>query len=83
VAEVDNDNDNDQYEDAGGQQNKDNPIENDVGDLHLQITDEDHQEVATEHRLMLEMRLENPSQWKTEERLNQERMVAEQERMAA
>ena len=32
---------------------------------------------------MLEMRLENPSQWNTEQRLNQERMVAEQERMAA
>jgi hypothetical protein len=77
-AEIVNDNDLDHYEDLGGQRNKDNPIDNDIGDLRSQITDLDRLDVATQNRLMLEMVFENRAQWKTEQRLERERMAAKQ-----
>jgi hypothetical protein len=80
-AEID-DND-DFYDDLGGERHKDSLIDNHSGHLHSQITDQDHRGVATRNRLMLEMLLENLAQWKAEQRLEQERIAAEQERMAA
>jgi hypothetical protein len=82
-AEIADEDDNDLYNDLGGQRNKDIPINNDCGDLRSQITDEDHLDVATQNRLMLEMLLENQAQWKAEQKLERERMAAELERMAA
>jgi len=57
----------------------DSRIDNKIGDLHSQITYPDHLSDATENRLMLEMILENPTQWKPEQRLESERLVAEPE----
>jgi len=82
-AEIEDDDDDDLYDDLGGQRNKDSPIDNDSGDLRSQITDEDRGDVATPNRLMLEMLLENQAQWKTDQRLEREWMVAEREPMAA
>jgi len=83
LREAEIDNDNDLYEDLGGQRNKDSPIDNDSGDLRAPITDEDRRDVATQNRLMLEMLLENEAQWRAEQKLEWERMAAERERMAA
>jgi len=81
-AEINDDDDDDLYEDLGDQRNKDNPINNDVGDLHPQVTDDNRLDVATQTRLKLEMLLENQAQWITEQRLEWERMTAIQEQMA-
>jgi len=80
-AKIDDENDPD--DDLGDQGDKDSPIDNDIGDLHSQITDEDRLDVATQNRLMLEMLLKNQAQWIAEQRHEWERMAAEQERMAA
>jgi len=40
-AEIDNDDDNDLYDDLGGQRNKDSLIDHDSCDLRSQITDKD------------------------------------------
>jgi len=82
-VEIDDDDDDDQYNDIGGQRNKDSLIDNDSGDLRSYISDEDHLDVATENRVMLEMLFENQSQWKTEQRLDRDRMAAEGEWIAA
>jgi len=65
------DDDDDLYDDLGGQRNKDSPIDNNTGDLCSRITDEDRLDVVTQNRLMLEMLLENLAQWKAEQRLKQ------------
>jgi len=83
LPEAEIDDDDDLYDDLGGQRSKDSPIDNDSGDLRSQITDEDRLDVATQNRLTLEMLLENQAQWKAEQRLERERMAAERERMAA
>jgi len=80
-AEIDDDNDLD--DDLGDQGGEDSPNDNDIGDLHSQITDEDRLDVATQNRSMLEMLLENQAQWKAEQKLDRERMAADRERMAA
>ena len=80
-AEIDDDDDLD--DDLRDQGDQDSPIDNDIGDLRSQITDEDRLDVATQNRLMLEMLLENQAQWKAEQKLERERMAAERERMAA
>jgi len=79
LPEAKMDDDHDLYDDLGGQRPKDIPIDNDSGDLRSQITDEDRLDVATQNRLMLEMLLINQAQWKAEQRLERERMVAERE----
>jgi hypothetical protein len=76
LLEAEIDNDNDLYNDLQGQRIKDSPINNDSGDLRSQMTDEDRIDVATQHRLMLEMLFENQAQWKAEQILEQERMAA-------
>ena len=63
-AEIDDDDD--LYDDLGGQRNKDSPIVNISGDLRSQITDQDRLDVATQNRVMLEMLLENQTQRKAE-----------------
>ena len=78
-AKIDTDNDNDIYNDLGCQRNEDCPIDNDTGDLRFQFTDEDRLEMATQNWLMLEMLLENQSQWKAEHNLKQKRMAAKRE----
>jgi len=83
IPEAEIDDDDDLYDDLGGQRSKDSPINNDSGDLRSQITDEDRLDLATQNRLMLEMLLENQAQWKAERRLKRERMADERERMAA
>jgi len=80
-AEIDYDDDLDDH--LGDQGNEDSPIDTDIRDLRSQITDEDHLDVATQNRLMLEMLLENQAQWKAEQKLELERMAAEWQRMAA
>jgi hypothetical protein len=60
------DDDDDLYDNLRGQRNKDSPIDNNSGDLRSQITDQDHLDVATQNRLMLEMLLEIQAQWKAE-----------------
>jgi len=50
-AEIDDDDD--LYDDLGGQGSKDSPIYNNIGDLRSQITDDDCLDVATQHQLML------------------------------
>jgi hypothetical protein len=65
-AEIDDDDEYDIYDDLRGQRNKDSPIDNDSGDLHSKITDEQRLDVVIQHRLMLEMLLENQAQWKAE-----------------
>jgi len=80
-AEIDDDNDLD--DDLGDQGDEDSPIDNDIGDLRSQLTDEDHVNVATQNRLMLEMLLENQAKWKAKKSLEPERIAAEQARMAA
>jgi len=80
-AEIDDDDDLD--DDLGDQGDEDSPIDKDIGDLRSQITDEDLLKVAAQNRLMLEMLLENQAQWTAEQKLERERMVAEQEPMAA
>jgi hypothetical protein len=59
IVDVDDDN---LYDDLGEQRTNDSLIDNDSGDLHSKITDEDHVDVATQNRLMLEMLLENQAQ---------------------
>jgi hypothetical protein len=83
LPEAEMDDDDDLYDDLGGQKSKDSPIDNDSGNLRSQIADEDRLDVATQTRLMLEMLLENQAQWKAEQRLEWERMAAKRERMAA
>jgi len=80
-AEFEDDDDlhDDLHDDLGGDRSNDCPIDNDSGDLRSKISDEDHLEVATQNRLMLEMRLENQAQWKAEQRSEWERMAAERE----
>ena len=80
-AEIDDDDDLD--DDLGYQGDEDSPIDNDIGDLRSQITEEDRLDVETQNRLMLEMLLENQAQWKAEYKLQRERMAAERERTAA
>jgi hypothetical protein len=82
LPEAEIDDDDDLYDDLGGQRSKDSPIDNDSGDLRSQITDEDRLDVATQNWLMLEMLLENQAQWKAEQRLERERMAAEFDGMA-
>jgi len=82
-AEIDDDDDDDLYDDLGGQRNKHSPIDNDSGDLRSQITDEDRLDVATQNGLKLGMLLENQAQRKAEQKHQWERMVAEQEWIAA
>jgi hypothetical protein len=77
------DDDNDLYDDLGGQRCKDSAIDNVSGDLRSPITDEDRLDVTTQNRLMLDMLLENQARWKAEQRLERERMAAKRERMAA
>jgi len=69
--------------DLGDQGDEDSPIDNDIGELHSQITTKDRLDAATQHRLMLEMLLDKQAQWKAEQKLQRERMAAERERMAA
>jgi hypothetical protein len=83
AAEIDDDNDNDLYTDLSGQRHKHSLIDNDIGNLCSQISDEDCLVVATQNRLMLEMLLKNQAQWKAEQRLEWERMAAGRVRMAA
>jgi len=80
-AEIDDDDDLD--DDLRDQGDEEGPIDNDIGDLRSQITDEDRLDVATLNRLMLEMLFENQAQWKAEQKLERERMAATRERMAA
>jgi hypothetical protein len=82
-AQIDHHDDSDMYDDLRGQRNKDSPIDNDSGDLCFQITDEVRLDRATETRLMLEMLLENLVLGKAEQRLEQERMLAERDELAA
>jgi hypothetical protein len=56
-AEIDDNDDLD--DDLGDEGDEDSQIENDIGDLRSQITDEDHLDMATYNRLMQEMLLEN------------------------
>ena len=83
LPEAEIDDDDDLYNDLGGQRSKDSPIDDDTGDLRSQITDEDRLDVATQNRFMLEMLLENQALWKAKQRLERERMAAELARMAA
>ena len=83
LLEAEIDDDDDLYNDLRGQRNKDSPTDNGSGDLRSQITAEDGLDVATHNLLMLESVLENQVQWESEQRLERERMVATQERMAA
>jgi len=80
-AEIEDDEDLD--DDLRDKSDEDSPIDNDIGDLSSQITIEARLDVATQNRLMLEMLLENQAQWKAEQKLEQVRMAAEWERMAA
>ena len=82
-AEIDDDDDDDLQDDLGGQRNNDSPLDNDGGDLHSQITNEDRIDLATQNLLMLEMWLENQANWKGEQKLEWERMAAKRERIAA
>jgi len=88
-AEIDNDNDNDLYDDDDlyndlrGQTIEYSLIDNDSGHLRSRISEEDHPDMATQNRLMLEMLLENQARWKAEQRPAWERMVAQRERMAS
>jgi hypothetical protein len=66
LPEAEIDNDDDLYDDLGGHRRKDSPINNDSGDLRSHITHEDHLDMATQNRLMLEMLLENQAQWNAE-----------------
>jgi len=59
LPEAEIDDDDDPYDDLGGQRNKDSPIHNDSGDLRFQMTDEDLLDLATQHRSMLEILLKN------------------------
>jgi hypothetical protein len=61
-AEIDDDDELD--DDLGDQGDEASPIDNHIGDLRSQITDEDRLDVATQNRLMLEMLFENQAQWK-------------------
>jgi len=78
----DHDGDEDLYDDLRGQRDNDSLIDNDSGDLRSPIADDDCIDVATQHRLMLEMVLENQDQWRAKQGLEMETMVAERERMA-
>jgi len=82
-AKIDDDDDDDLYDDLGCYRNTATLIDNDSGDLHSPMTDEDRLVVATQNWLMLKMLLENQAQWKTEQTLERERMAAEWEGMAA
>jgi len=48
--------------DREDQEHDDSPIDNNIGDLRSQITEEDFLEMATPNRLMLQMLLENQTQ---------------------
>jgi hypothetical protein len=65
-AGIDDDDDVYHYDDLGEHRNDNCPINNDSGNLHFQIIDEDCLDVATQNRLMLEMSLENQAQLKAE-----------------
>jgi len=54
-----------------------------VGDLGSQMTDDDRLDVATQTRLMMEMLRKHQGQWKAEQRLERDRMVAEGDPIAA
>jgi hypothetical protein len=58
-AEIEDNDDDGLYDYLGGQRKQDTPIDNDSGDLHSPITDQDCLDVATRNRVMLEMLLEN------------------------
>jgi len=75
--------DNNLDEVLGDEGDKDIPLHNDIGDLGSQITVEDHLDMVTQNRLMLELLLENHAHWKAEEKHEWERMAAKQEQLAA
>jgi len=83
LPEAEIDDDDDLYDDVGGQRRNDSPMDNASGDLRSQITDNDHLDMATQNRLMLKMLLENQAQWKAAQRLEWEQIAAELESMAA
>jgi len=83
LPEAEIDDDDDLQDDLGDKGDEDSPIDNDIGDLSSQITNEARLDVATQNRLMMEMLLENQAQWKAEQKLDQESMAAERERMAS
>jgi hypothetical protein len=82
-AGIDDEDDVDHYNDLGEQRNENCLINNDSGNLHSQIIDEDCLDVATQKQLMLDMSLENQAQWKAALSHEWERMAAKRERMAA
>lgn len=77
------DDDDDLNDDLRGQRDEDSPIENDICDLHSQITAQDRLDVATRNRLMLEMLFDNQAQLNAEQRLEWEWVAADRERIAA
>jgi len=82
-GKIDDDDDDNIYDDSRCQRKKDCPINNDSGDHHSQIPEEDQLDVATPNRLMLEVLLQNQADWEAEQSLEQERRAAEKDRMAA
>jgi len=83
LPEAESDDDNDLDDDLRDQRDEDSLINNDIGDLRLQITDEDPLHPVTRNRLMLEMLLENQARWTAELRPKWARMAVEWEIMTA
>jgi len=81
--DLDDDLDDELDNDLRGLGDEGSPIDNDIGYLRAQRTDEDHLDVVTQSRLMREMLLKNQVKWKAEQRLERVRMPAKQDRMAA
>jgi len=79
----DDDLDDDFDQDIGGQGHKDSLIDNDIGELCSEITDEDRLDLATQTQWMLEMLLKHQALWKAEQKLEWEGKMAKREQMAA
>jgi hypothetical protein len=67
-AEIDDDDHDDLYDDLGRHRSKGSPMDNNCGDIHSPISEEDRLDVATQNRLMLKMLLENQAQRTAETR---------------
>jgi len=66
-----------------GQIDQNSRYKTDIGDLRTQLAAEDDLYVVTPDQLMLDILLKHQAQWNTQQRLEQQKIVAKLNQMAA